>query len=418
MPPSSPKPLSREQQNFLDNSVYPINICDGPVRAGKNYVENIRVKTYLKTEPYGATDSWFLFAGSSKGSVVRNYLQDLFGSIPRSSYTYNSQSGMGRIFGRPFFVAGFDDAAAFKTIQGMTLGGALVTEAQLAHESFIDTLIARVSVEDALQFWDCNPVGPQHFLYEKYVGNTEAQALGQIGRFRFNFDSNLSLGWRYKENLKARYVPGSLLYQRMIEGLWVAADGIIYTAFNSDANVISPELIPVGKNIWVPYDFGIQHPTVFGKLIQHEGIFYLAAEKFHHGEVEGRKSSGQYIKDLKEFIAPFNARPAIIQDPAPVSAAFNVDIEKHFDGYDIQLADNSVLKGINTVQYLLSERKLLISSDCKQTIKGFGSYIWDKRAANKGDDIPLKENDDAMCMLRYGCHTISESYDSYAGYGD
>src|SRR3990172_3250443 len=121
-----PYPLSSAQAQFLFNSVAPINICDGPVRCGKNYVENARVDSYIRSEPYADPLSWFLFAGPTKDAVLRNFLDDFFFLIGgNSKYEYNRSNGMGTIMGRPFFVAGFDDAGAFKKIQGMTLGGSL-----------------------------------------------------------------------------------------------------------------------------------------------------------------------------------------------------------------------------------------------------------------------------------------------------
>ena len=36
----------------------------------------------------------------------------------------------------------------------------------------------------------------------------------------------------------------------------------------------------------------------------------------------------------------------------------------------------------------------------------FGSYIWDEKAAQQGEDRPVKENDHAMDAVRYFVYTI------------
>ena len=43
---------------------------------------------------------------------------------------------------------------------------------------------------------------------------------------------------------------------------------------------------------------------------------------------------------------------------------------------------------------------------CPNTIKEFGSYIWDQKASERGEDKPVKQHDHAMDALRYFCYTI------------
>lgn len=406
-----PRPLSDAQADFIFNSVARVNIARGPVRAGKNYAENIRVKTYLKTEPYNNTSSRFLFAGPSKDAVLRNFLDDLFAIAGKEHYRYSESSGKGVIFGRKFFVAGFGDEAAFKKIQGGTFGGALITEAQLAPENFIDTTLARCSIDGACIFMDCNAAGPQHFLYKRFLDNQDAIASGTISVFRFNFeDSNRSLSQAYRDYLKELYVPGSLIYQRMIEDKWVAADGIIYTAYNEDRHLILPKDIPVKGTVSVPFDYGASSPCVFGELLKNCNVYYIVSEKRHHGAVDGQKTNAEYISDLKEYISGFRIKPSrIILDPAPISSAFNEEIRRNFPGIPKTLADTDVLDGIALVNNLLYTDRLKIATTAKHTREGFGVYVWDRNAANRGEDKPLKKDDHEMDMLRYGVKTSEGS---------
>ena len=69
-------------------------------------------------------------------------------------------------------------------------------------------------------------------------------------------------------------------------------------------------------------------------------------------------------------------------------------------------ANNDVLDGIRLVGMLLNLEKLVFASSCVETIKEFASYIWDEKAAQRGEDRPVKENDHAMDAVRYFVYTI------------
>lgn len=340
-------------------------------------------------------------------------MRDLFKLVGKKNYTYNRSNGSGTIYGREFYSFGFTDANDFQTLRGLTLGGAYVTEATLCHEEFFNELMARCSgIHGSSIFCDTNPASPTHWFY-KLITNEDLIANGDIRRFRFTIDSNLSLNEHDKATLKRVYIPGSLRYKRMIEGLWVMADGIIYTSFNYENNTIDPLLIPHAESIWLPFDFGIQHPTIFGQLTRHKDKFYLVDMYRHHGEVEGRKTATDYIEDMRKFMGKFPMPPdKIIKDPAPVSAAFNVQIEREFNHISQSLANNDVLQGIDTVQQALQTQSFFVSRhpNCEPAIRGFGAYAWDRKASQRtGQDIPLKEDDDEMCMIRYGLHSVQKA---------
>lgn len=407
-------PFSREQYQFLTQSIARINVCDGPVRAGKNFVENIRFKNYLKSEPYENPRGDIAFCGVTKESVYRNFLRDLFRIIGEKNYTFNRQLGRGTIYGREFQVFSFKDADDFKALQGCTLSGAYVTETAHCHPDFFNELLARCMLYGAMIFCDLNPASPTHWFYTDFLTNEKLLATGFLRRFQFNFDSNLSMTAEDKAFLMQSYVPGSLRFKRMIQGLWVAAEGVIFTAFDHARNTIDPLLIPHAESIWLPFDFGIQHPTVFGKFVQHKDSLYLADMFRHHGGDDDRKTNNDYIEHMRDFMAGIPDGSAfepnaIIRDPAPIAAAFNVQLGQEFDHIPQILANNDLLEGIDSVQLALQQGLLKVSlhPNCKPAIRGFGGYIWDKPAsARTGNDVPLKKDDDEMCMVRYGVHTV------------
>uniref|UniRef100_UPI00055173B2 terminase large subunit n=1 Tax=Caloramator sp. ALD01 TaxID=1031288 RepID=UPI00055173B2 len=51
------------------------------------------------------------------------------------------------------------------------------------------------------------------------------------------------------------------------------------------------------------------------------------------------------------------------------------------------------------------QNQLFIHSSCKNIIREFYSYAWDKKAQERGEDKPLKVADHALDALRYALHS-------------
>ena len=62
--------------------------------------------------------------------------------------------------------------------------------------------------------------------------------------------------------------------------------------------------------------------------------------------------------------------------------------------------------GIRLVGTLLNQKRILFYECCKNTLKEFASYIWDAKAADRGEDRPVKQYDHAMDAVRYFCSTV------------
>ena len=93
---------------------------------------------------------------------------------------------------------------------------------------------------------------------------------------------------------------------------------------------------------------------------------------------------------------------ALIVDPS--AASFIAELRKR--GYKVIKAKNDVEDGIRLVGTKLNLGKIIFSSSCINTIKEFASYVWDEKAAERGEDKPVKENDHAMDAVRYFVYTI------------
>lgn len=414
--------FSLEQYEYLIGSFAKVNIASGPVRSGKNFIENIRLLEYAKYEPIADPSSPLFFCGASRESVYSIFLEDLLTIAGPLGY-YNEHKGKGRLCGRPFYVFGYADADDFKRLRGRTGGGAIMTEATLCHPVFLSELEARLSVDGASLFMDTNPDSPFHFIYTDYVNNKEKIAAGNVRVFYFTFDSNLSLKDSYKEHLKLTYKPGTLLYKRMIMGQWVAAEGVVYDSFDAEVNTCEPADIPKLTEYVVCCDYGTSNPCAFlllGRVaVEGKWKYYLAKEYYHKGKEQGQKTNPEYTQDLIKFIEKQKLGKRIkkfIIDPS--AASFKADLKKSQEfralGIPIQDAVNDVLEGIALVASMFYEESLTISTECKHTLAETPLYIWDKNAQKRGEDKPLKQNDHCLDALRYGVKTWSVNKSSFA----
>ena len=81
-------------------------------------------------------------------------------------------------------------------------------------------------------------------------------------------------------------------------------------------------------------------------------------------------------------------------------------LQLHEDGErSVWKADNDVLRGIEMLSSIIDNDMFRVLDRCKNTIKELGSYRWDAKAQERGEDKPIKQNDHAMDALRYVVNT-------------
>lgn len=168
-----------------------------------------------------------------------------------------------------------------------------------------------------------------------------------------------------------------------------------------DPNAFQTKLI--NSNRYVSCDYGTQNATVF--LLWNkgtDGVWYCTREYYYSGRDKGRqKTDAEYAKDLESWLDGTEIK-AVIVDPA--AASFIAELRKR--GFRVIKAKNDVEDGIRLVSTKLNLIKIIFSNVCQNTIKEFASYIWDAKAAERGEDKPIKQYDHAMDAVRYFVYTI------------
>ncbi len=379
-------------------------IADGAIRSGKTVCMSLSFIMWAMQRFKGQN---FAMCGKTIGSFRRNVLFWLKLMLKSRGYRvvdHRSDNlveiSRGKVTNY-FYIFGGKDERSQDLIQGITLAGVFFDEVALMPESFVNQATGRCSVDGSKYWFNCNPDGPYHWFKTNWIDEAQKKNLIVL---HFTMEDNLSLS----EQIKARYrsMYSGVFYKRYILGLWAMAEGIIYDMFDVDRHVkkvmdFARLLIDGGR--YVSIDYGTQNAMVF--LLWNKGIdkkWYCTREYYYSGRDKGKqKADSQYADDLEKWLEGTPVK-AIIVDPS--AASFITELNNR--GYKTMKADNDVEDGIRLVSTLLNTEKIAFSQSCINTIKEFASYIWDPKAADRGEDKPIKQHDHAMDAVRYFCYTI------------
>lgn len=379
-------------------------IADGAIRSGKTVSMSLSFVLWAMSSFSGQN---FAMCGKTIGSFRRNVLFWLKLMMKSRGYTVADHRADNLVVvsrgdtENYFYIFGGKDERSQDLIQGITLAGVFFDEVALMPESFVNQATGRCSVDGSKFWFNCNPDGPYHWFKQNWIDRRKEKHLIYL---HFTMDDNLSLSEAVKQRYRGMY--SGVFYKRYIQGLWCMAEGIIYDMFSEDHHVrklkdFAGQLI--GHNRYVSCDYGTQNATVF--LLWEkglDGVWYCTREYYYSGRDTGKqKTDSQYADDLEKWLNGTRIR-GIIVDPAAVS--FIAELRKR--GYKVVKAKNDVEDGIRLVSTLLNLGKIVFEEGCVNTRKEFASYIWDEKAAEHGEDKPVKQFDHAMDALRYFCYTI------------
>ena len=428
------QPFSKKQRKILnwwcpESPVkdYDGIIADGAIRSGKTVSMSLSFAIWAMDTFNGQN---FAMCGKTIGSFRRNVLFWLKLMLKSRGYQVSDHRADNLVIIRRgavenyFYIFGGKDERSQDLIQGITLAGVFFDEVALMPESFVNQATGRCSVQGSKYWFNCNPDGPYHWFKINWINKStgylgkektekiraEATAKGQEAGLKnilyvhFTMDDNLSLS----EEIKARYrsMYTGVFFKRYILGLWAMAEGIIYDMFDADKHV--QKITDFFRHLkdgerYVSCDYGTQNATVF--LLWNKGNngkWYCVREYYYSGRAKGKqKTDGEYADDFEKWLDGVPIR-AVIVDPA--AASFIAELGKR--GYRVLKADNDVEDGIREVASMLNMGLLVFCDTCINTIMEFGSYIWDEKAAQQGEDRPVKENDHAMDAVRYFVYTI------------
>ena len=391
-------PMSPMQIRSIVQADARVNLWTGSISGGKTVASLLRWLIYVATAPPGE----LVVVGRTRQSIARNVfgpLADatLFGSLAKHS-SYTAGADTGKILGRTIHVMGASDARSEMVLRGLTCAGAYVDELTLVSEDFWIQLLGRLRVPGAQIFATTNPDGPAHYVKRQIMDR--AVELG-YRVFEFRMSDNEHLDPTYVAQVQREFV--GLWRKRFVDGLWVIAAGAVFDMWDPARHVIAASSLPdMDRVLALGLDYGDTHLTrgmLLGMGRDKAGTtrLYVLDEW-----APGPMTIGEHSAHLRAWLG--RLEPKEWRNPEWVYAdpsAGSFRRQLFYDGLTVANASNAVLDGIRTVSSLLATDRLLVSDRCTNLVDQIPAYVWDPKATARGEDKPIKADDDEVDALRY-----------------
>ena len=370
-------------------------LCDGAIRSGKtlSMVTGFFMWSMANFDGY-----CFGLCGRTIGALRRNIVQNLPVWLGDLLAIHENRSENKLVVVSPegrrntYYLFGGQDESAYKLIQGITLAGVLLDEAALMPRSFVEQACARCSVAGSKLWFNCNPEGPEHWLYKEWIQKAKGKRLLHL---HFTMDDNPGLDPAIRQRYEAMYTGA--FYRRYILGQWCMAEGLVYD-FQPDRHIARS--VPTAGRYYISVDYGTQNPFSAGLWCVDGSRVVRLREFYHSGRDSGRMyTDEEYHKALVELAGGLPVETVVVD---PSAASFIATIRAH-GVFSVRKARNEVLGGIRLVAELLREGVLQFAPGCRDSIREFSLYRWEE---NGETDRVCKENDHAMDDIRYFCATI------------
>jgi PBSX family phage terminase large subunit len=412
------QPLSKKQRMLFnwwqaDSPVKGANgiIADGAIRSGKTVAMAV---SFVMWAMSNFDRENFIMAGKTVKSFQRNVLKPLQAILPGRGYNcrYLQTDGLLRVSRglktNDFYIFGGKDEASQDLVQGLTAAGAYFDEVALMPESFVNQATGRLSVDGSKMWFNCNPEAPLHWFKLQWIDRAKEKGLLLL---HFTMDDNNSLS----EEIKARYrsMYAGVFYMRFILGLWAVAEGLVYSMFG-EGNRYDDETRPAAmlstSTRYIAVDYGTTNPCVFLDIRDDGQDVWIENEwRWDSKSAEAQRmaipnmTDAQYADAMAEFMGADPAEQCmIVVDPSAKS--FITELRQR--GFYVKEGDNDVLDGIRETATLITRKKLHVHERCKGLLNEFHSYVWDEKAAQRGEEKPVKMQDHGMDAMRYYVHTV------------
>lgn len=176
-------------------------------------------------------------------------------------------------------------------------------------------------------------------------------------------------------------------------------EGLIYEEFSRDRHVKPCPFEPVRHMLSI--DFGYNHPLA-------AGIFAIGSDDSVHLErmvYKSKLSDQQRMQAIKDLIGDtrLDIQVADSEDPLAIDT-LNRQLGLRLK--PVIKGQGSVLEGINKTKSLFEKDRFTIDPTCEDMVWELENYAWKLDKNDNSLDEPVKQDDDAVDMARYGIITL------------
>lgn len=380
-------PFSEKQREYFDNADRRWNFKTGATRSGKTYMDYFVIPKRIRARI--GKPGLVVILGVTKSTIERNILEpmrNIWGSELVGEINSHNICDM---FGERVYCLGAEKVSQVSKLRGASIKYVYGDEVADWNPEVFDMLKSRLDKPYSCFDGALNPQGPTHWL-KSFLDNPEFDTYVQ----KYTIFDNPFLPKEFVDNLCKEY-EGSVYYMRYILGEWALAEGLVYS-FGED-NIVEEQ--PRGAEYYISIDYGTLNPFSAGLWSVTGAKAVRIQEYYYDGRSQKRQLTDEEYCDEIQALADGYPVAKVIVDPS--AASFITALKRR--GFRVQQADNAVLDGIRRTSVFLKNGTIKIHRSCADSIREFGLYRWDEKAAS---DAVVKENDHAMDDIRYFCNTI------------
>lgn len=351
------------------------NISYGATRSGKTYLDYFKIPMRIRA---ANTEGLILLLGNTKGTLERNIL-DPMRKIWTSSFVGQiGSNNKVQLFGKECWALGADKISQVSKLQGSGYEYVYGDEIATWSEDVFTMLKSRIDKPGACFDGTCNPDTPNHW-FKKFLDSD-----ADIYQMKFVIDDNSFLDKSFIENLKREYA-GTVFYDRFINGLWVAAEGVIYRKFADNPKRYIVDAAPDVVFCTVGVDFGGSGSAQAFQLTGYQpnlsGIVTLD-EEYTKEELDPAQLENLFVEFIKRNLAKGYNIVEIYADSeeqvlirglrnALIKAGIGIPVRNSIKG--------PIIDRIRFYTMLMGVDKYKVMSHCEHTIDAFSTALWDKK---------------------------------------
>ena len=389
--------FSQMQKDFWRECTHRWNVKTGATRSGKTYQDYFLIPKRLLA--VSGKEGLSVILGNTRETIRRNILlpmQQLYGP----DYIGNLRADNSvEMFGEKVFCLGADSVNRVDRLRGSSIKYCYGDEVTTWHPDVFDMLKSRLDKPYSVFDGTCNPANPQHW-FKQFLDSS-----ADIYQQAYTIDDNPFLDPAFVANIKQEY-SGTVLYDRYIMGLWVAAEGVIYRLFADNPQRFVKDGGKKIRNAVIGVDFG-------GGTSAHafcctgfatDGSLVILDE---YREKEALDPS-KLERDFVDFVKRCQMRWLVTDvwcDSAEQTLINGLRTAAARNGIGINIG-NAQKKPINdrirATCLLMGAGRFLVHPDCKETIDALKSALWDSKSVT--EDIRLDNgttNIDSLDAMEY-----------------
>lgn len=376
------KRLSDKSFEMLRSSAS-FKVYEGSVRSTKTVTSLID----FYNQVLASKDSVFLMTGNTLGSISRNCINGDFGfiemtkgkAVPRTDTDGSKFLQLGN---KKIYYCGADNAASYKKIKGLSIGGWYADEIDLHDWEFLQTAEGRLfAATKPFTIWTLNPTVPGHKIYKEridaYLGKDWYKWM------HFVLDDNPGISEERKEHIKSRFT--GVFYERYVLGLRVRAEGGCYPSF-SDINILRE--VPKGV-LFVTFGADIGGSSsastmaATGYFIKNNELCAVLLDDLYITHKDSENGSTQIVIDkFAGFIKKNQAKYPNAVD-CYVDSAEQL-MKGSIDNLGLVNAYNSLKKPIiDRIRFfdlMFARERLFLMAHCEKTIEAIQSAVYNLKA--------------------------------------